>query len=51
MRLKLEAKQKRKKQKLVKATMYPVLDLTEKNLWQDVIKRIEEYPSDAFFCF
>jgi hypothetical protein len=34
-----------------KATTYPVLDLIEKSLWQDVIKRIEEYPSDAFLVF
>jgi type II secretory pathway component PulK len=34
-----------------KATTYPVLDLIEKSLWQDVIKRIEDYPSDASLVF
>jgi hypothetical protein len=33
---------------MLMATTYPVLDLIEKSLWQDVVKRIEDYPLDAY---
>jgi hypothetical protein len=34
-----------------KAPTYEILELIEKSLWDDVIKRIEDYPSDASLFF